>query len=118
MTVKTTAEIELASLTAKRAAIQEILDSSKKRLELTAERDTLGSYFGTAQARVQEADRRLAVYRTAVEQKMPFAEVEGKVYIRRIKWEERPAPSGGGPRSGAPSPTPSPTSRTTRGKSK
>jgi len=89
VTLKTTAEIELVGLAAKRAAIQEILDSSKKRSELTAKRDGLGSRLADARRRVEEAERRLATYSTAVEQKMPFAEVvDGKVFIRRIKWKQ------------------------------
>lgn len=87
--VKTTAEIELVGLAAKRAAIEEILDGSKKRSELTAKRNVLAEALAGAEGRVKEAQRRLAIYSTAIEQKMPFAEVvDGKAFIRRIKWEQ------------------------------
>ena len=86
--VKIAAEIELAGLEAKQAAIDDLVQKSRRRLGLESVTRQLRSRIGTAERCAERNESRAAIYKTAVDEKMPFAKVEGKALIRRIKWEE------------------------------
>jgi hypothetical protein len=87
-TVKIAAKIELVGLAAKRAAIEELVEKGKKWLGLTSRRMRLDASRGYQTSLLQEAETRAAAYKAAVEKKLPFAEVEGKVRIRRVRWDQ------------------------------
>jgi predicted nucleic acid-binding Zn-ribbon protein len=94
---KTMAQIDLVSLAAKRAVLEDLIAKGRKRSELQAEIARLDTPLRYGDRRTQAVESRLAAYRAAVEGKMPFAEVDGKIVIRRIRWDQpKPAPGGGG----------------------
>jgi hypothetical protein len=88
-TVKVAAEIELAGLEAKQTAIDDLVQKSRRRLSLASHTFGVRRNISFAFDRsAQDTEVRATAYKTAVDEKMPFAKVEGKVLIRRIKWEQ------------------------------
>jgi len=91
---KTMAQLDLVALAAKRAAIEQLTEKGRQRAELYQAIFGPGRRSSTERI-LQEVESHDAAYRAAVEQKMPFAEVDGKILIRRIRWEQ-PKPASGG----------------------
>jgi len=89
---KTVAEIDLVALAAKRAAIEQLTEKGRKRVELSAAVGGPRGRSTMAEMRLDAVEPRAQAYAAAVAQKMPFAEVDGKIVIRRIRWEQ-PKPS-------------------------
>jgi hypothetical protein len=92
-TIKIAAEIELAGLEAKQAAIDLLVQKSRRRLQMAGIIYPLRSRIGMAEGRADRNESRAALFKTAVDEKMPFAKVEGKILIRRIKWEQPKPPA-------------------------
>lgn len=83
------AEIDLASLEAKQSAIDLLVQESRRRLQLESSARRLRQDIEIAEREgVGNLEPRVAGYKKALDEKMPFAKVEGKVLIRRIKWEQ------------------------------
>jgi len=95
---KTMAQIELVGLEAKRRAIEELLEKGRKWIDLAESRPGRNSSWDL-KSQMADIEARLAAYKEAVEKKRPFPEVDGKVLIRRVRWEQ--------PKSRGPSPGPS-----------
>jgi hypothetical protein len=87
-TVKIAAEIELAGLEAKQAAIDDLVQKSRRRIDLVREVGSLKSNLSDHAGVAMSLEERAEGYKTAIEEKMPFAKVGGKVLVRRIKWEQ------------------------------
>jgi hypothetical protein len=96
---KTMAEIDLVALAAKRAAIQELTEKGRKRVELSEAVNLRRGPGSVAEMRLDGVEPRAQAYAAAVAQKMPFAEVDGKIVIRRIRWEQPKPAAGGAPGS-------------------
>jgi len=92
-TVKIAAEIELAGLEAKQAAIDDLVQKSRRRLQLAVSAMRLRANIRSAENQAKWTEARAAGYKTAVDEKMPFAKVGGKVLVRRIKWEQPKPPA-------------------------
>jgi len=82
---KTVAEIDLVALAAKRAAIEQLTEKGRKRVELSAAVGGPRGRSTMAEMRLDAVEPRAQAYAAAVAQKMPFAEVDGKIVIRRIR---------------------------------
>jgi chromosome segregation ATPase len=87
-TAKTAAEIELVGSAAKRAAIEALVEKGRKRLTLSSSVSMSSSRLNRPKSILKSAEAREAAYKEALDEKMPFAEVEGKIQIRRIRWEQ------------------------------
>jgi hypothetical protein len=102
-TAKTTAEIELVGLSAKRAAIDELIEKGRKQIDFQARLFSLNQQ--RSRFAIQRIGSAVAAYKQSIEENLPFAQVQGKIVIRRIRWEEPGAPvPGPAPKAGSPSP--------------
>jgi len=103
---KTAAEIELVGLAAKRAAIEEIIEKGRKRIDLQASVSSLSARQRNEPVLLAAIERYVARYKESIDKKLPFAEVQGKIIIRRIRWEQprSPAPGGLPGQRGSPAP--------------
>jgi hypothetical protein len=93
-TIKTTAEIELVGLAAKRMAIEQIIEKARQYSALRIKETDFRNRLERCRRYVAEAELNAAVFAKAVREKTAFAVVEGKIPIRRIRWEQpKPAAS-------------------------
>jgi len=86
-TVKITAEIELVGAEARKAAIREIVENGRRRVNLLRSVDTLRAQVRNRESRISQTERRLGQYEAARKLYMPFPVQDGKVTIYPIKWE-------------------------------
>jgi hypothetical protein len=94
-TVKISAEIELVGLAARKEAIGRLVANGRRRIELADKIGKAGGEVVQRQNRLNECEVPVQAAKTARQQKLPFAQVQGKILIRRAKWVERPAMAGG-----------------------
>ena len=87
-TIKTTAEIELVGLAAKRKTIEQIIEKVRQYSELSFKAACAKSAWDVYPRYLPSADLPAAVYGNAAREKTAFAVVEGKIPIRRIRWEQ------------------------------
>ncbi len=86
-TVKVTAEIELVGLAARKAAIEEIVENGRRRLELAGKCNAAAKNARNLQFGVTHVENQIHEYEAARKQYEPFAIQDGKVTIHPIKWE-------------------------------
>lgn len=91
-TIKTTAEIELVGLAAKRKAIEQIIEKARQYSTLSSKAATAKYYRDAYRSHLPSAEVPAAVYGKAVREKTAFAAVEGKIPIRRVRWEQPKPP--------------------------
>ena len=89
---KTAAEIELVGLAAKRDAMQQLLDKVRERGKLEAEITRLRRENDDRSTQIRAVEAGAAACKLTVDEKLPFAQVDGKIRIRRIRWVEPPVP--------------------------
>lgn len=85
--LKITAEIELVGLAAKKAAIEEIVDKGRRRVELLGEVKAARTKVARSESLVSGTERLITEYETARQEYMPLPIQDGKVTIHPLKWE-------------------------------
>lgn len=94
-TVKVSAEIELVGLAARKKAIERLVTNGRRRIELWARLSIALGEVSRWQGEVKQAEYPIEAAKLARDEKLPFAQVQGKVLVRRVKWVE-PTGMGGG----------------------
>lgn len=95
-TLKITAEIELVGLVARKASLEEIAKKGQRRNELVRREISLARSVSSKQRRVADAEKGIAHYKAQRLRVVPYTVKDGKVTIRRIKWESSEKPDAGG----------------------
>lgn len=84
--LKIAAEIELVGLTARKNALDEIVEKGATRAGLGSKVSQAESRSGFSKKQISEAERTIAIYEAVRKAYEPFA-VRGKITIHPIKWE-------------------------------
>lgn len=84
-TIKIAAEIELVGLTAKKQAIEALVEKGERRTTVQQELKTARDDISRAKAQIPTAETRIARFEAARQANMPF-EVRGKIMIHPIQW--------------------------------
>ena len=87
-TVKITAEVELVGLAARKAMIENLIDKEQQRVKVATEANDGKERVIGWERRLIEAERLLAEYQTAIDQRMAFGKI-GKVLIYPIRWDAK-----------------------------
>lgn len=85
-TVKVSAEIELVGLAARKKAIERLVTNGRRRIELWARLSIALGEVSRWQGEVKQAEYPIEAAKMARDEKLPFAQVQGKVLVRRVKW--------------------------------
>ena len=86
-TLKITAEIELVGLVARKAALEEIVNKGQRRNELVTKKSRPSAQLRQKEKWVADAEKGVAHYEAQRLRVVPYPVKDGKVTIRRIKWE-------------------------------
>jgi chromosome segregation ATPase len=86
-TVKITAEIELVGLAAKKKAIETIIDKGQRRNTLSSQRSSAHRSVSHWKQEISHVAAGITHFETQLELCRPFPVQDGKIKIRRIKWE-------------------------------
>lgn len=90
--VKITAEIELVGVAARKAAIEEIVEKGRRRVELLGSVEAARSKVSRSESILSSREQRIAEYEAERKDFMPFPIQDGKVTIHPIKWESGSEP--------------------------
>ena len=88
-TVKITAEIELVGVEARKAAIEEIVEKGRRRVELLGSAEAARKKVSSYKSTISSRETRIAGYEADRRELMPFPIQDGKVTIHPIKWVSR-----------------------------
>jgi hypothetical protein len=87
-TVKISAEIDLVGLAARKEAIERLVTNGRRRIDLEAKSGRAASEVARWQHEVDQAAFPTEAAKIARDEKLPFAQVQAKVLVRRVKWVE------------------------------
>ena len=93
---KITAEIELVGLAARKAALEAIAKKGQRRNELVRAKMIASGSLTNKARNLTRAEGGVTHYEAQRVRVVPYPVKDGKVIIRRIKWESSEKPDGGG----------------------